>query len=134
MRSPEAVLDPRAYQEACPHPGPAFACEEAKRAIAAKEAAANVERRIVVKSVVPVRWSLHGACKRSKQGEKWRKSGIYHHAMLRDVTFVIQMLAIFLRSQLRVIGRKPYESGTNRNLIPHRQEEEDLHECSRKNF
>jgi hypothetical protein len=44
------------------------------------------------------------------------------------------MLAIFLRSQLRVIGRKPYESGRNRNLIPHRQEEEDLHECSRKKF
>jgi hypothetical protein len=55
IRSPEAVLLLKAYQDAWPQPAAALDCAEVKIAKAAMEAAAKVERRIVVKSVVPVR-------------------------------------------------------------------------------
>ena len=55
IRSPEAVFDVRAYQEAPPQEDLAFALWGAKAQRAAIVAAAKIERRLIVKLYVPSR-------------------------------------------------------------------------------
>jgi|JI8StandDraft_2_1071088.scaffolds.fasta_scaffold304891_1 hypothetical protein len=55
MRSPEAVFDVSAYQDAPPHDDFAFALEGAKAKSAAIVAAAKAERRLMIKIYVPSR-------------------------------------------------------------------------------
>ncbi|MNL32321.1 hypothetical protein D3C87_1541650 [compost metagenome] len=107
IRSPDAVLEVRAYQDACPHPGAALAGAWPSSAKAAMAAVAAVRRRTIFKSVVPVVKSLHVACNWLRRGEKWRKRGILYHGMLMNVTFVITLLSIFLTSRLIDVGIKP---------------------------
>ena len=121
IRSPEAVFDERAYQDAWPHPGAALACAVPSSAKAAM-ATASVERRIVVKSVVPVRLSLHVACSRLKRGQKWRKSGICYHGVLRIVTFVITLRSMLLIHPAKLFRKKSFRislQAKRHSTVPH---------------
>jgi hypothetical protein len=112
MRSPEAVLEVSAYQEACPHPGAAFAGAEPRTANIAMAAAAKVERRIVFNVVVPVeliparrvqKW-LSGA----KLGEKVH---VHYHGMLQSVMFVIIYAAIYFDAAKQKPAKISLKSG-----------------------
>ncbi|MGK6316050.1 hypothetical protein [Neorhizobium sp. DT-125] len=111
-------MEVRAYQDAWPHPGAALACAEPRSAKLAAAAAAQIERRIFFKVVVPVVCPCTLRAKTAKQGEKWRKSGVFDHGTLQAVTFVIKLLAIFLRSQLNCDRRKHLKTAGKRNGIP----------------
>ena len=75
MRSPDAVLELSAYQDACPQPGAALACAEPSSAKALTAAAAKIERRIVFKtgwspSKIPARL-VQRAKAEPKKAKKW---------------------------------------------------------------
>jgi len=135
IRSPEAVLEWAAYQEAPPQPVAANAAIGLITTDADIVAAMASVRKIIFKTNLPstllsAAWWRRGL----KSGQKWRKSAIFDHGMLQNEIFVVKPTKRSLVPIPSILEKNKWNQKQIRQLFRDRLPESRDHVISKISF